>query len=73
MDIAYANGMQTSAQMHHAHDPIASGTTLTEVGAIVTCEDIPGAHKVALRSLRAGDPVRRYGQIIVAMKSLCPG
>jgi altronate hydrolase len=57
-----------------ARGPIASGTTLTEVGAIVTCEDIPGAHKVALRSLGAGDPVRRYGQIIgFATQTIEPG
>lgn len=47
-----------------ARGPIPAGTTLTEVNDIVTRDDIPGAHKVALRALEAGDPVRRYGQII---------
>ncbi|MGA7776206.1 MAG: altronate dehydratase family protein [Paraburkholderia sp.] len=47
-----------------ARGPIPAGTTLTEVNDIITRDDIPGAHKVALRALEAGDPVRRYGQII---------
>ncbi|WP_144108131.1 UxaA family hydrolase [Paraburkholderia sp. BCC1886] len=47
-----------------ARGPIAAGTTLAEAGGIVTLDDIPGAHKVALRALKVGEPVRRYGQII---------
>ncbi|MFM0258437.1 UxaA family hydrolase [Paraburkholderia sediminicola] len=47
-----------------ARGPIPAGTTLAEAGGIVTRDDIPGAHKVALRALKACDPVRRYGQII---------
>jgi altronate hydrolase len=57
-----------------ARAPIASGTTLAEVGGIVTRDDIPGAHKVALRSIKAGEPVRRYGQIIgFATQAIEPG
>jgi altronate hydrolase len=53
---------------------IASGTTLTEVGGIVTRNDIPAAHKVALRAIEAGAPVRRYGQIIgFATQAIEPG
>lgn len=47
-----------------ARGPIPANTTLAEAGGIITRADIPGAHKVALRALKAGDPVRRYGQII---------
>jgi len=47
-----------------ARAPIASGTPLAEAGGIVTRDDIPAAHKVALRAIKAGEPVRRYGQII---------
>jgi len=53
---------------------IASGTAMAEVGGIVTRDDIPAAHKVALRSIKAGDPVRRYGQIIgFATQAIEPG
>jgi galactarate dehydratase len=33
-------------------------------GGLVLAEPIPQAHKVALRSLEAGEPVVRYGQVI---------
>jgi altronate hydrolase len=57
-----------------ARAPIASGTTLAEVGGIVARDDIPAAHKVALRAIKAGDPVRRYGQIIgFATQAIAPG
>lgn len=57
-----------------ARGPISAGTTLAEVGGIVTRDDIPGAHKVALRALEAGDPVRRYGQVIgFATRAIEPG
>jgi altronate hydrolase len=57
-----------------ARAPIASGTTLAEVGDLVTRDDIPAAHKVALRAIKAGDPVRRYGQIIgFATQAIEPG
>ena len=36
--------------------------------------DIPRGHKVALRPLRAGEPVRRYGQVIgFATEAIAPG
>ncbi|PMS16897.1 galactonate dehydratase [Trinickia dabaoshanensis] len=57
-----------------ARAPIASGTALPEAGDIVTLGDIPAAHKVALRAIKAGDPVRRYGQIIgFATEAIEPG
>jgi altronate hydrolase len=43
--------------------PLEPGTSLAQEE--VTCRDpIPAGHKVAIRSLRAGNPVRKYGQII---------
>lgn len=57
-----------------ARAPITSGTTLAEVGGIVARDDIPAAHKVALRAIKAGNPVRRYGQIIgFATQAIEPG
>ncbi|MEA3117294.1 MAG: altronate hydrolase [Paraburkholderia sp.] len=57
-----------------ARGPIAAGTMLAEIGGIVTRDDIPGAHKVAVHAIEAGDPVRRYGQIIgFATQAIEPG
>lgn len=37
-------------------------------------DDIPHGHKVALRAIRSGEPVRRYGQIIgFASQDIAPG
>lgn len=37
-------------------------------------EDIPGGHKVAVRAIAAGRPVRRYGEVIgYAMRAIQPG
>jgi altronate hydrolase len=47
-----------------ARGAIAAGTALAEVGGLVVAEDIPAAHKVAIRDVAEGAPVRRYGQII---------
>ena len=43
-------------------DGSAAGTQFADG---LTLKDIPQAHKVALRSLQRGDPVRRCGQIII--------
>jgi hypothetical protein len=46
-------------------DETAAGRTLDAGGELVTVrQDIPRGHKVALVGMAAGDPVRRYGQII---------
>ena len=40
----------------------------------VTAERIPAGHKVAVRPIAAGEPVRRYGQIIgFASRAIAPG
>ena len=58
-----------------ARSPIPAGTTLpAEFNGITTLDDIPAAHKVALRSIRADELVRRYGQIIgFATQEIKPG
>ena len=58
-----------------ARSPISAGTTLpAEFNGIVTLDDIPAAHKVALRLISADEPMRRYGQIIgFATQEIKPG
>jgi altronate hydrolase len=46
-----------------AVESLAAGCALPETGVVVR-EPIPAGHKVALRSLAPGAPVRRYNQII---------
>ena len=46
----------------------------TAAGELVTLALIPSGHKVALRAVPAGGPVRRYGQIIgFATRDIAPG
>ena len=41
---------------------------------VTTVERIPAGHKVAIRAIAAGEPVRRYGQIIgFATAPIAPG
>jgi altronate hydrolase len=47
-----------------ARRPIPSGMLLEELGQVRVVDDVPEAHKVALRPIAAGSAVRRYGQII---------
>ncbi|BAO90167.1 UxaA family hydrolase [Caballeronia cordobensis] len=47
-----------------ARDALTAGTTLPEFDDIVLLDDIPAAHKIALRSITKGEAVRRYGQVI---------
>jgi len=47
-----------------ARNAIASGSCLEEFGNLTVRADVPAAHKVALVDVAAGEPVRRYGQII---------
>ncbi len=52
---------------------IPAGTALPEEGCIVR-EEIPAAHKVATRPIAAGEPIRKYGQIIgFAARPIEPG
>ncbi|GIX22109.1 MAG: galactarate dehydratase [Gammaproteobacteria bacterium] len=55
----------------HPHDPIAvakqtlpAGTPLPEYGGLRTVDDIPALHKVAIRDITAGSPIRKYDQLI---------
>ena len=54
---------------------LAGGTMVeTEAGVIPVATDVPAGHKVAFRARAAGDPVRRYGQIIgFATAPIAPG
>lgn len=47
-----------------ARDLIAAGTELAAAGGLRVLADIPAAHKLAIRPVAKGAPVRRYGQII---------
>ena len=63
----------------HADDGvlIARSTLLEGVEVapgVLTSQRIPAGHKVAIRSVAAGEPVRRYGQIIgFATQPIAPG
>jgi altronate hydrolase len=53
--------------------PIPAGTELGEEG-VITRADIPPGHKIATRAIAAGQPVRRYNQIIgLASQDIAPG
>jgi altronate hydrolase len=70
LDIARLPTAENSAiQLHPADNvavarvPIAAGTELRVGGAgLVALDAIPAGHKIALRTLRAGEMVERYGQ-----------
>ena len=57
-------------QVAIAKTDLQAGTTLVVGGCllpqhhVVVCQSIPSGHKVALEPLAAGEPVRRYGQVI---------
>jgi altronate dehydratase small subunit len=62
-------------------DDLSAGRTLA-VGdidaadgeAITLTEDVPFGHKVALTAIAAGDPVRKYGEVIgEASTAIAPG
>ncbi|HEY6180124.1 MAG TPA: altronate dehydratase family protein [Kofleriaceae bacterium] len=54
---------------------IAAGSRLeTDVGPVALAADIPAGHKISVRPRAAGEPVRRYGQIIgFATVAIAPG
>ena len=48
-----------------ALEPLEAGRAIDFVGgAVVVAESIPRGHKLALRAIRAGDPVVKYGSPI---------
>src|SRR5689334_10490549 len=72
LDIAKLPTAENSAIHLHPHDnvavarvPIPAAAELRVDGITLTTRDaIPAGHKVALRSIGAGEIVQRYGQII---------
>ncbi|MDE2286917.1 MAG: altronate dehydratase [Burkholderiales bacterium] len=57
-----------------ARNALAAGTVLAELDGIVARDAIPAAHKIAVRAIAEGAPVRRYGQIIgFATRAIEPG
>jgi altronate hydrolase len=72
LDIARLPTAENSAIHLHSLDnvavarvPISAGTTLRVGGVeLVTADAVPGGHKVALRAIRPGEMVYRYGQAI---------
>ncbi len=71
----------------HPQDNVAIAKINLQVGTILAletdsgspahvplCQPVPGGHKVALREIAAGEPVRRYGQVIgLATRAILPG
>jgi altronate hydrolase len=47
-----------------ARHAISSGIVLDELNGLAVRDEIPAAHKVAVRTIREGSAVRRYGQTI---------
>ncbi|HET7502754.1 MAG TPA: altronate dehydratase family protein [Kofleriaceae bacterium] len=58
-----------------AKQRLAAGTLIeTDDGPVALAVDVPAGHKIAARTRRAGEPVRRYGQIIgFATAAIAPG
>jgi altronate hydrolase len=53
--------------------PLQPGTRIAEEG-VVCIDAVPSGHKLAVRAVTQGQPVRRYGQIIgFATKDILPG
>jgi altronate hydrolase len=53
---------------------LAAGTTLVKEGNVAVAARVPAGHKIAVREVKAGQPVRRYNQIIgFATKDIRPG
>ena len=44
--------------------PSGASITLQDGNELTTGNDIPSGHKIALRPIKTGEPVRKFGQII---------
>ncbi|MBI3920722.1 MAG: altronate dehydratase [Armatimonadetes bacterium] len=55
--------------------PLPTGTRLvTKEGTVEVLHDVPAGHKVALRELKPGSPIHKYGQTIgFAVETIPPG
>lgn len=62
MNTSYILQLHPNDNIAIAKSPLISRTPITE--EIATLEDIPAAHKVALKDIFKGEAVLRYGQII---------
>src|SRR3954470_8383766 len=65
-------------RLHEADNVVMARATLlpgTSVGdGVITAQRIPPGHKVAVRRIEAGEPVRKYNQIIgFATQAIAPG
>ena len=57
-----------------ALEALSTGTVLSSVGSITVREPIPRGHKIALREIRAGSSVMKYGSPIGhASADIAPG
>lgn len=57
-----------------ARQTLDAGSEVNDPLALLVRDAIPAAHKLALHAIAAGDPVRRYGQIIgFATRDIAPG
>lgn len=57
-----------------ARTQLVGGTRLDSEGGVVVAGLVPPGHKVAVRAIRAGQPVRRYNQVIGTAKvDIAPG
>src|SRR5689334_10890076 len=55
-----------------ARSTLLEGTVVAD--NVTTTERVPAGHKVAVRPIAVGEPVRRYGQIIgFASRAIAPG
>jgi altronate hydrolase len=53
-------------------DPVAAGDALP--GGVTAAVVVPAGHKIALRPIAPGEPVRKYGQVIgLASAAIAPG
>ena len=53
---------------------LAAGTTLVKEGNVAVAARVPAGHKIAVRAVKGGQPVRRYNQIIgFATRDIAPG
>jgi altronate hydrolase len=53
---------------------LAAGTTLVKEGNVAVAARVPAGHKIAVRAVKTGQPVRRYNQIIgFATRDIAPG
>lgn len=43
---------------------VIADTEKQEMGRVTATQEIPFAHKICLREIRAGEPVIKYGQVI---------